>query len=77
AQRPARPHLVFFPGTTLGNFADAAAIELLDAMRQTMDSDGCALIGIDLDKDAALIEAAYNDAAGVTAEFTLNLLARL
>ncbi len=77
AQRPARRHVVFFPGSTLGNFADAAAIELLDAMRQTMGSDGCALIGIDLDKDAGLIEAAYNDAAGVTAEFTLNLLARL
>ncbi|MFW9440326.1 L-histidine N(alpha)-methyltransferase [Xanthomonas euvesicatoria] len=77
AQRPARRHVVFFPGSTLGNFADAAAIELLDAMRQTMGSDGCALIGIDLDKDAGLIEAAYNDAAGITAEFTLNLLARL
>ncbi|MFA4639045.1 L-histidine N(alpha)-methyltransferase, partial [Xanthomonas perforans] len=77
AQRPTRRHVVFFPGSTLGNFADAAAIELLDAMRQTMGSDGCALIGIDLDKDAGLIEAAYNDAAGITAEFTLNLLARL
>lgn len=77
AQRPARRHLVFFPGSTLGNFTDAAAIALMDAMRQTMGSDGCALIGIDLDKDAGLIEAAYNDAAGVTAEFTLNLLARL
>ena len=76
AQRPARRHVVFFPGSTLGNFTDTAAIELLDAMRQTMGADGCALIGIDLDKDAALIEAAYNDAAGVTAEFTVNLLAR-
>ncbi|MEA9752677.1 L-histidine N(alpha)-methyltransferase [Xanthomonas campestris pv. raphani] len=77
AQRPARRHVVFFPGSTLGNFTDTAAIELLDAMRQTMGADGCALIGIDLDKDAALIEAAYNDGAGVTAEFTVNLLARL
>jgi uncharacterized SAM-dependent methyltransferase len=49
AQRPARRHLVFFPGSTLGNFTDDAAVELLDAMRQTMGSDGCALIGIDLD----------------------------
>ncbi len=77
AQRPVRRHVVFFPGSTLGNFTNAAAVQLLDAMRQTMGRDGCALIGIDLDKDPSLIEAAYNDAAGVTARFTLNLLARL
>lgn len=75
-REPAR-HLVFFPGSTLGNFAHDDAIALLKAMRQTMGPDGMALIGIDLHKDAALIEAAYNDAAGVTAEFTLNLLRRL
>jgi len=75
-RKPAR-HLVFFPGSTLGNFAHDDAIALLKAMRQTMGPDGMALIGIDLHKDAALIEAAYNDAAGVTAEFTLNLLRRL
>jgi hypothetical protein len=46
-------------------------------MRQTMGRDGLALVGIDLHKDPALIEAAYNDAQGVTAAFTLNLLARL
>ncbi|MEE7546630.1 L-histidine N(alpha)-methyltransferase [Xanthomonas sp. Kuri4-1] len=77
ARRPSRRHVMFFPGSTLGNFTHEAAIELMDAMRQTMGSDGCALIGIDLDKAPALIEAAYNDAAGVTARFTLNLLARL
>lgn len=69
--------VMFFPGSTLGNFANDDAVRLMDAMRQTMGAHGCALIGIDLDKDDALIEAAYNDAAGVTAEFTLNLLARL
>ena len=74
-----RPHrtLVFFPGSTLGNFADDEAVALMRAMATTMGANGQALIGIDLDKDPALIEAAYNDAAGVTAEFTLNLLARL
>jgi len=77
ARRPAQRTLMFFPGSTLGNFADDDAVRLLDAMRQTMGEDGCALIGIDLDKEPALIEAAYNDAAGVTAAFTLNLLARL
>lgn len=75
--RPAQRTVMFFPGSTLGNFTHDDAVRLLDAMRQTMGANGCALVGIDLDKDPALIEAAYNDAAGVTAEFTLNLLARL
>lgn len=75
--RDPRGTLVFFPGSTLGNFADAEAVALLAAMRATMGPRGRALIGVDLDKDPSLIEAAYNDAAGVTAAFTLNLLARL
>ncbi len=80
--RPAQHTLVFFPGSTLGNFTDVEAVTLLRAMRETLcahgsPEQGAALIGIDLQKDPALIEAAYNDAAGVTAEFTLNLLARL
>lgn len=69
--------LVFFPGSTLGNFTHDDAALLLRSMRETMGSRGQALVGIDLDKDTALIEAAYNDAAGVTRDFTLNLLARL
>lgn len=77
AQRQAQRTLMFFPGSTLGNFTDADAVKLLQAMRLSMGVDGMALIGIDLVKDAALIEAAYNDAAGITARFTLNLLARL
>lgn len=76
AQRPQRT-LVFFPGSTLGNFDERDAVQLLTSMRGTMGETGCALIGIDLDKDPAVIEAAYNDLAGVTAAFTLNLLARL
>ena len=76
-ERPAARRLLFFPGSTLGNFADEDAIALLRAMRQTMGRQGLALVGIDLHKDPALIEAAYNDADGVTAAFTLNLLARL
>jgi L-histidine N-alpha-methyltransferase len=75
--RPASRRLVFFPGSTLGNFAHDEAVALLRAMRSTIGSKGLALIGIDLQKDPALIEAAYNDAQGITAEFTLNLLARL
>jgi L-histidine Nalpha-methyltransferase len=72
-----RSTLVFFPGSTLGNFGDQDAVSLLRLMRMTMDAHGHALVGLDLDKDPALIEAAYNDAAGVTAQFTLNLLVRL
>ncbi|GAB2518060.1 L-histidine N(alpha)-methyltransferase [Lysobacter humi (ex Lee et al. 2017)] len=74
---PAARTLVFFPGSTLGNFDAIASVELLDAMRETMGGGGCALLGIDLVKDVATMEAAYNDAAGVTAAFTLNLLARI
>ncbi|MET0328190.1 MAG: L-histidine N(alpha)-methyltransferase [Luteimonas sp.] len=77
AARRVRRTLVFFPGSTLGNFDDGEAVRLLTSMRGTMGDGGCALIGIDLDKDPAIIEAAYNDQAGVTAAFTLNLLARL
>ncbi len=76
-RRAARRTLLFFPGSTLGNFTEAVAVSILHGMRQAMGPDGLALIGIDLDKDPALIEAAYNDAAGVTADFTLNLLVRL
>ncbi len=75
--READHALVFFPGSTLGNFTDAEAVRLLRAMRQTMGERGGALIGIDLQKARAIVEPAYNDANGVTARFTLNLLARL
>ncbi|WP_243708043.1 L-histidine N(alpha)-methyltransferase [Luteimonas arsenica] len=75
--RAAASALVFFPGSTLGNFSRDESVRLLAAMRDTMGENGAALVGIDLEKDPAIIEAAYNDAAGVTAEFTLNLLRRL
>ena len=77
AAQDARRTLVFFPGSTLGNFFERDAVRLLASMRDTMGDDGRALIGIDLDKDPAVLDAAYNDRAGVTAAFTLNLLARL
>ena len=76
-EREARRVLVFFPGSTLGNLTNAESVRLLTAMRETMGPRGAALIGIDLQKSPQLIEAAYNDAAGVTAAFTLNLLVRL
>ena len=75
--RRADSALVFFPGSTLGNFGRDESVRLLRAMRETMGNSGAVLLGLDLEKDPAIIEAAYNDAAGVTAEFTLNLLHRL
>ena len=73
----ARRTVVFFPGSTLGNFEQREAIALLRTMAIEMGRQGAALVGIDLKKDAAILEAAYNDAAGVTREFTLNLLTRI
>jgi L-histidine N-alpha-methyltransferase len=69
--------LVFFPGSTIGNFDRAEAIQLLSMMRELAGVQGRVLVGADLRKSPRILEAAYNDAAGVTAEFNLNLLARL
>jgi dimethylhistidine N-methyltransferase len=68
---------VYFPGSTIGNFPKDQACELLDVMYGEAGEDGAMLIGVDLQKDPALIEATYNDAAGVTAEFNLNMLRHL
>ncbi|MEP6899630.1 MAG: L-histidine N(alpha)-methyltransferase [Rhodanobacter sp.] len=75
--RAPRRTVLYFPGSTIGNFENREATVLLRKMRNEMGDAGGILIGVDLKKDAALIEAAYNDAAGVTAEFTLNMLTRL
>lgn len=75
--RPAACNVVFFPGSTLGNFSTDEAIDLMRVMREQADDDGGLLIGIDLAKPREIVEPAYNDAAGVTAEFNLNLLRRL
>ncbi|WP_243039753.1 L-histidine N(alpha)-methyltransferase [Dyella sedimenti] len=75
--RASRRTVVYFPGSTIGNFETREAAELLRKMRNEMGDGGGILIGADLKKDAATIEAAYNDRAGVTAEFTLNMLVRL
>ncbi|MEO8011683.1 MAG: L-histidine N(alpha)-methyltransferase [Dokdonella sp.] len=69
--------VVFFPGSTLGNFEQRDAVSLLRTMRDEIGANGFALVGVDLKKDRATLEAAYNDAAGVTRDFTLNLLARM
>jgi dimethylhistidine N-methyltransferase len=75
--RAPRRTVVYFPGSTIGNFENREAAILLRKMRNEMGDAGGILIGVDLKKDHALIEAAYNDRAGVTATFTLNMLVRL
>ena len=82
--------VVFFPGSTIGNFDPPAAIELMKVMRRIatgaatarlgsspVTSAGGLVIGFDLVKDPAILERAYDDSAGVTAEFNLNVLRRL
>jgi len=75
--RAPRRTVVYFPGSTIGNFDTTGAATVLRKMRNEMGDAGGILIGVDLKKDNAVIEAAYNDRAGVTAAFTLNMLTRL
>jgi L-histidine Nalpha-methyltransferase len=70
------PALVFFPGSSIGNFSPEAAARLLREMK-ALAHGGAVLIGVDLLKDPARLEAAYDDALGVTAAFNLNLLLHL
>jgi dimethylhistidine N-methyltransferase len=70
-------NIVYFPGSTIGNFTHDAALELLKVMYDEAGDNGALLIGVDLQKDPALIERAYNDSGGVTAEFNLNMLRHL
>jgi L-histidine Nalpha-methyltransferase len=69
--------LGFFPGSTIGNLEPAMAVEFLAGCKRVIGPNGAMLIGVDLRKDPCLLNAAYNDAQGVTAAFTLNLLARI
>lgn len=69
-----RRTLVFFPGSTIGNMLPTSAVKLLSRMRALAGDDGAVLIGVDRKKDRATLEAAYDDAGGVSAEFALNVL---
>ncbi|MFU7529232.1 L-histidine N(alpha)-methyltransferase [Qipengyuania sp. ASV99] len=71
------PKLGFFPGSTIGNMVARTAVDLLRTMRETMGVGAQLLIGMDLIKDRDVLIAAYDDAAGVTAEFNYNLLRRV
>ena len=74
--RGGQKRLAFFPGSSIGNFAPLEALRFLKNVAQQLAADDGFLIGVDLKKDPAILNAAYNDAAGVTAAFNLNLLAR-
>jgi L-histidine N-alpha-methyltransferase len=70
-------NVVYFPGSTIGNFTPDEATHFLRRARSMLGEAGSLLIGVDLKKDRAIIERAYNDAEGVTAVFNLNLLERI
>lgn len=67
---------VFFPGSTIGNLEPAVAEDFLRRVCRLCGRSGGLIIGVDLQKDRQVLEAAYNDSAGVTAQFNLNLLVR-
>ncbi|MHC4827057.1 MAG: L-histidine N(alpha)-methyltransferase [Planctomycetota bacterium] len=73
----ARRRVIYFPGSTIGNFTPDQATAWLARMAKVAGPGGGLLIGVDLKKDVAILEAAYNDRHGVTRAFNLNMLERL
>ena len=71
------PRVGFFPGSTLGNFTRSQAVDFLRSARTLLGRHATFIIGVDMVKQPQILEAAYNDAAGVTAAFNKNLLTRL
>lgn len=71
------PAMVIFLGSTIGNMDEAQARAFFEDLAHALRPGDYVLLGVDLAKEAATLEAAYNDAAGVTAAFTLNLFARM
>jgi L-histidine N-alpha-methyltransferase len=71
------PKLGFFPGSTIGNLVPADAIDLLRALRTSLGETARLVLGLDLCRDRSALLAAYDDPAGVTAAFNLNVLARI
>ena len=70
-------HIAFYPGSSIGNFDHEDAVTFMEQIAEMVGPEGKLLIGVDLKKDEAILNAAYNDAAGITAEFNLNLLNRM
>jgi len=69
--------VIFFPGSTIGNFDPNEALKLLKKFKDMVGEAGGILIGFDLKKDVSIIEKAYNDTEGITAQFNLNILKRI
>ncbi len=69
--------VAFFPGSSIGNFEPDDTLKFLSDVARALGAGGAMLIGVDLKKDPALLHAAYNDSRGITAQFNLNLLARI
>ena len=74
---PEGPRVAFFPGSSIGNFDPEHAVEFISAVAELVGPGGHFLIGVDLRKEKAVLDAAYNDAQGITAAFNLNLLERM
>jgi dimethylhistidine N-methyltransferase len=72
-----RRKVVYFPGSTIGNFTPEEASRFLASVREIVGSGGILVVGVDLKKEKRVLDAAYDDAQGVTAQFNLNLLARI
>jgi len=76
-KRESKRTVVYFPGSTIGNFDPIPAKHFLEHVASLCGSDGALLMGVDLKKDPAVLHSAYNDSEGVTAAFNLNLLVRI
>ena len=76
-EQPVRRRVVYFPGSSIGNFDPQSTLRLLKNIAVICDHGGALLIGIDLKKDVDVLHRAYNDHYGVTAAFNLNLLKRI
>ena len=74
---PRARRVAFFPGSTIGNFHPTEAAAFLRRVRRTVSDDGALVLGVDRRKDSPTLDAAYDDVAGITAAFNLNILRRL
>jgi dimethylhistidine N-methyltransferase len=77
AEKRVDRRVVYFPGSTIGNFNPAEAHSFLEGIAEVCGPGGALLIGVDLKKDPRILHAAYNDSRGVTADFNLNMLVRI
>jgi len=75
--RPARRRVIYYPGSTIGNFHPPSAVAFMRKLARVTGAGAGLLIGVDLKKDPAVLHQAYNDREGITADFNLNMLRRL